>query len=209
MRYSCRSARSRGGTRTPGGSGSQPGTRPPGLLLGVGSEGHLHDPTLEPAVAALDGGDVLEAFGDLLEDALSVLGPAHLAAAEADGDADVFALLEEATSVADLEVQVVIVRLGTELHFLELVGVLLLLGFLGGLLLFVLVLAPIHDADDWGACAGSDLDQVELSLRGAFPGVVEGDDADLLSLGVDQPDGADANVVVYAGLGPCYEILRV
>jgi hypothetical protein len=181
----------------------------PGFSTGVGLQRHLEHPALKVAVTAGHLADVVEALGDLVEDTLAVFGPSHLPAAEAHGDADVLAVLEKATSVPDLEVHVVVVGLGPELDFLELVRLLLLLGFLGRFLLFVLVFPPIHESDDGGACARSDLNEIESGFSGLFACFVEGDDPDLLSVGVDEPDRADTDVFVYAGSGLCYEVLLV
>jgi hypothetical protein len=58
------------------------------------------------------------------------------------------------------------------------------------------VLAPVHDADDDGACGGCDLDEVESRFFGGPAGLLERDDADLLPAGADEPDGAEVDLVV-------------
>jgi hypothetical protein len=62
------------------------------------------------------------------------------------------------------------------------------------------VLAPVHDTDDGWAGARCDLHEVELGVGRLLSGFFQGDDTDLLAVGVDESDGADADVVVYASL---------
>jgi hypothetical protein len=45
-----------------------------------------------------------------------------------------------------------------------------------------------------------DLHQIQTGLGCSFSGFVEGDDSYLFSVGVDEADGADADLIVYAGL---------
>jgi hypothetical protein len=71
------------------------------------------------------------------------------------------------------------------------------------------VLAPVHDANDDRARSGGNLDEIQTGFRGGLASLVEGNDADLLSGGTDEADGAetdllvDADVVVDADGPPC------
>jgi hypothetical protein len=69
------------------------------------------------------------------------------------------------------------------------------------------VLAPVHDPADGRPGGRSHLDQVEALLARAVSSDFYGDDADLTAVGVDQADGADADVVVYSGSRACYDLL--
>ena len=76
---------------------------------------------------------------------------------------------------------------------------LLLPGLPSGPVRFVPVLPVIHHLDHGRAGLRRDLDQVHPSRLSALPGFVDGDDPDLLAIVLDQPNGADANLVVDAG----------
>jgi len=62
------------------------------------------------------------------------------------------------------------------------------------------MLAPVHDADHDRACFGGDLDQVEARIPGGLARFIEGNDADLLSVGTDESDGTETDLLVYANL---------
>jgi hypothetical protein len=117
----------------------------------------------------------------------------HLAAPEAQRHLHLVAGFEEAGHVAHLDVVVMGVRVGTELHLLDLDRLLLLarLGF--AFLLFVLELAEIHDLADGRIGVGRNLHQVEAGLRGHVHGLGGVHDADVFAVRADQADlgGAD------------------
>jgi hypothetical protein len=58
------------------------------------------------------------------------------------------------------------------------------------------VLAPVHDADDDGTGIRSDLDQIESGVGRVASSLVQGNDTDLLSFGVDQADRAQPDLLV-------------
>ena len=65
--------------------------------------------------------------------------------------------------------------------------------------LLVAELAVVHDLADRRPFVGGDLDQVEAGLAGHLQGLGGRDDAELLAVGADQADGADADLFVDAG----------
>ena len=64
----------------------------------------------------------------------------------------------------------------------------------------VLELAVVHELADRRPGHRGDLDKVEVGLLGQPEGVLDADDADLLTIGSDQPHLGDADAVVDAGL---------
>src|SRR5699024_10466887 len=64
----------------------------------------------------------------------------------------------------------------------------------------VLVLAEVHELDDRRPSGRGDLDQVEIRLLGKPGGVLDPDDADLFSVGADEPDLWNSDPVIDAGL---------
>jgi hypothetical protein len=98
----------------------------------------------------------------------------------------------------DLHLEVVIVRLRTELHFLELDHLLALLGFVQLLLLFVLELAEVHDLADRRVRLRVHLDEVEVGFARDALGLRGRDDTELVALGADDSDLGNANALVGA-----------
>jgi len=72
---------------------------------------------------------------------------------------------------------------------------------------FVLVLAEVHELGDRRLGHRGDLDQVEIRLGGQAQRVLDADDADLLSVGANQPHLRNPDAVVDArladGVSPC------
>jgi len=101
--------------------------------------------------------DVSEEFVNHLE---SKFGVGHFASAEFEGDFHLHILAEEINGVLDFDAEIVWIDLGAELDFFNLVGVLVLLGFLVALGLFVTVFAVINEAADRRIRIGGDLDKV-------------------------------------------------
>jgi hypothetical protein len=58
------------------------------------------------------------------------------------------------------------------------------------------VLAVVHDADHDRSGRGRHLDEIEASLFGGAARLIEGNDADLLSIGTDESDGAQMDLIV-------------
>lgn len=111
--------------------------------------------------------------------------------------------------MAQLGLEVVGFGPRSQLDLLDVHRVLPLLRLLGPLLLLVLVLAPVHDAADGRPRGRRDLYQVQALLTGVVAGYFDGDDADLFAVGVDEADGADADLIVYSRSRAGYDLLLV
>ncbi len=121
-----------------------------------------------------------------------------LTSPEHHGQLDLVAFLEKPLRVSDFEVVIVTLDSGTEFYFLNPDRVLLFSRFAGGPGGFVLVLPVVHHFDYWRPGFWGDFNQIHSSDSGPFSGVVDGNDADLLAIVLDQPDRADPDLVIYA-----------
>ena len=121
----------------------------------------------------------------------------HLAAPEQDGDLDLVVVLEELAGLGDLGVHVVVARLGADADLLQ-----LLLADLAGLVALLRVreahLAVVEDLADRRPLVGGHLHQVQAGLPRLLQGLRGRHDAQLLPLGADQADRADADLLVHA-----------
>src|SRR6185295_5727509 len=103
---------------------------------------------------------------------------------------------QEALRVALLELEVVLVDLGPELHFLHLDVLLVLARLRLPLRLLIEELSGVHDPADRRDRGGRDLHEVEALLLGDGKRLGRRHDAELRAVVVDDPDflGADAIV---------------
>ena len=169
-----------------------------GLLLGR-AQHHDHVAAVLLGVA-LDEAQLADVLGQPLQQPVAQLGARLLAAAEHDRHLDLVAGLEEPLDVALLGAVVVRVDLRPELDLLDDRVDLVLAGFPrlhGG---FVLELAEVHELGDGGLGHRGHLDQVEVGLGGQTQRVLDADDADLLTIGANQPHFRDPDAVVDARL---------
>ena len=153
----------------------------------VGGQDHEHLPPLD-ARRRLDHRHVPQILDDALEHLLAQLAVGDLAAAEHHGDAGLVGLVEELADLPDLDVVVVLLGAGAELHLLELHDHLLLLGLVLLLLLGVLELPVIHDLADGRLGRGADLDEVHPQLLRARQCLIDWKYAELLGLGSNDAD---------------------
>src|SRR5690606_36523364 len=98
--------------------------------------------------------------------------------------------------VSELYLVVAFVDPGAEFDFLDLHLGLLLLCDLRFLLLFEKVLAEIHDAADRGFRVGRNLDEIQPLLGGHLDGIPGGENAYLLSFGVNDTYLRHTNFIV-------------
>src|SRR5690242_19392650 len=166
-------------------------------LFLLGPDHHDHLAPFEPGVR-LDLAVVADVFLDLAGQVLAEILVRHLAAAEADGDLDLVAFFQEAKHVAQLDLVVAHIRDRTELHFLDLDLLLLLLGGRCLLLGFELELAVIHDAADRRVAVGLDLDQIHARFLRQCQRLVAGQDAQLFRVGADHAHARHADFEVTA-----------
>jgi hypothetical protein len=105
---------------------------------------------------------------------------------------------EEALRLIDLELDVVLSRLGTETDLLDLrvvdVGLVMLL------FLLVLELAKVHDPTNGRLLVGRHLYKIEAGPPRKAHRLVGGDDAELSAVGRNNPDWGDADLLVDAML---------
>src|SRR3954471_11816438 len=119
-----------------------------------------------------------------------------LAATEHHGHLYLVFLLKKPPSVARLRFEVMIIDARTELHFLQLDDVLLLLRDAGLLGHLELVLAVVHDADDRRACSRRHFDKIEPCFLGHTHRDIHFEYAELRSIRADDADRADANLPI-------------
>jgi hypothetical protein len=144
---------------------------------------------------------VLELVPDGQEQRAAAIRVGHLTAAEPDGDLELVALVEEARGGLDLRLDVVVVDLRRHPDLFPRDGTLLLLGVLGLLLLLVAVLAEVQDLRDWRRGVRGDLDEVPSFALGELKGTRCRYDPELGTVGADEADGGNADLVVDAELG--------
>src|SRR5207247_3938621 len=103
------------------------------------------------------------------------------------------ALVEEPAHVLHLEVEVVPLRLGAHLHFLDLDRRLLLARFLEAPGLRVLVLAEVHDPADGRLGLRRHFDQIELALARRLQRLLDRHDPELFAVGADHAHFTDTD----------------
>src|SRR5690606_22492943 len=106
---------------------------------------------------------------------------------------------EEPAGVVHLHLKIVIVDFGAHAELFDRDALLLLAGFPLPFALLVLPLAVVHDAAYGRGRVGRDLDKVEVVTLGGFEGLLGSEDADLVSLRVDDAHPSAANLLVDAG----------
>jgi hypothetical protein len=144
---------------------------------------------------------VLELLADREEEGAAPVGVRHLTAAEPNGHLQLVALVEEARGGLDLGLDVVVVDLRRHADLFPRDGALLLLGVLGLLLLLVPVLPEVEDLRDRRGRVGRDLDEIPPFALGELKRPGGRYDAKLGSVGADEADGGNADLVVDAELG--------
>src|SRR5258708_1829030 len=169
---------------------------------------HDHLPTFEQR-HALDHAVLLELVAHREEERAAAVGVGHLTSAEADGHLQLVALVQEALGGLDLRLDVVVVDLRRHPDLFPGDGLLLLLGVLGLLLLLVAVLPEIEDLRDRRRRVRRDLDEVPAFALRERERARGRNDAQLGTVGADEADGGDADLVVDAELGSYRLELRV
>src|SRR5690606_12419468 len=168
-------------------------------LLLLGRDHHDHLPAFQ-ARARFDHDVFAEVGLDPRGHLAAELLVAHLAAAEADVDLDLVALLQEAAHVAQLDLVVAFVGDRAELEFLDLDLLRLLLRLVGLFLLFEAELAEVHDLADRRIGVGLDLDEVEPRVLGHLQRFVAREHADHFAVRADHAHARDADILVAAVL---------
>ena len=126
-------------------------------------------------------------------------GSGDLAAAEADCNLDLVAILQKLDGVFQLELKIVVVRLGTHPDTFQVAALLLLVGIAVLLGLFILMFAVIHDlANRWRGSRGH-LDQIQSALPRQGERISHGHYSVLHVLVIDKADVAHSNWKVTRG----------
>ena len=120
--------------------------------------------------------------------------------AKANTHADLHAVFNPFTRIANLEAEVMIVRLGPQLNFFDFDILLLLASLAFATLLFVLELAVIHNAAHWRVGVARHFNQVQTFGLSHFQGISERNDADIFVCVVNEADFARSNLVIDAVL---------
>src|SRR5258708_2432420 len=161
-----------------------------------------HPVSLDVRARVLGCSVLLDVVEQAVEHGPAELHVRHFPAAEADDGLYLVAMLQEAQHVVLLELEVVLVDAGSELHLLDDDHLLLLLRLALFLLLLEDELPVIHDLADGRFRGRRDLHEVEVFFPGHFLGLLNRHDADLRALGVNEANltGA-ADHLVDSGLG--------
>lgn len=130
------------------------------------------------------------------ENAAALFGMGVLASFEYDRDLHFVFILQKANRLLDLEVDVVIACLGMQTNFLEARLMNVLVSFL---LLFVFVLAEVHDSADRRALVGGDFHEIQSHVSGAVHSLIGRENAELFSGLADHADGRNADLLINPG----------
>ena len=140
--------------------------------------------------------DRFELYEEIPHHALPFVDVGQFATTKHDRDDHLVLVLEEATGLVDLELDVVLARLGAEADLLDLR--LVNVGFVLFFLLLILELAEVHDPADGRFLVRGNLDQIKPSLPSASQRLVGGDDSELPTFGGDHADRGNPNLLVDA-----------
>ena len=147
---------------------------------------------------ALDLGDFGGVDLDPLEHLHAKILVRHLAAAEAQGDLHLVALLEEGLDGLHLHLVVVVIDVRAHLDLFDFDDLLLLAGLVGLLLQLVLVASEIDDLDDRRIGLSRDLHQVQADLESRVHRFCGRDHTLVLAILVNQAHARDADVAIDA-----------
>ncbi len=161
-----------------------------GTPLGTGSLFHL--------------GDVRHQVNNPFQQGVATVFVGHFASPEKNAYLATVAFINKAADMTHLGFQIVVIRLGTELDFLELDGRLLLPGLLLLLFLLVLVLPVIHNLADWRPCIGCHFHKIKPLILGGLQCLMRGHNAKLGSIVGNYPYFTNSNLPVPSGLSRLY-----
>src|SRR3984893_9272138 len=121
----------------------------------------------------------------------------HLAAAEAQSDFHLVALLEKPADGFHLDAVIMVVDSRTQLDLLDLDNLLLFPGFRRFFLLQEAEFAIIEDLADRGIGRGNDFDKIKSRFIGRLLGLNNLHDTTVLAFGIDQLNFASVDFTVY------------
>jgi hypothetical protein len=164
-----------------------------------GSNEHIHRPAFHPR-RLFDRAMRTELLGELVEQGLAQVRVRHLAPTEEDGDFHLVPGIEEFRRLPPLGFEVVVVDLGPDADLFQLDDMLMATGLTLLAALLVAVFAVVHEPADGRHGIRRHLDQVESTLARHLERIECRDDADLLAVLIDEPDLANPDTLVDAGL---------
>ena len=119
------------------------------------------------------------------------------AASEKDGSFNFVALFQESNDVVLFEFVIVLIRIGSKLHFFNSDVLLVLLRFVKLLVHLIEVLSVIHDPTDRGIGGGRYLYQVQAALFSDLQCLLRRQDSELLVLIIYDSNLASSNSLVH------------
>lgn len=157
------------------------------FALCLRGEEHEHEPPFELGVL-FHVGDFGAALRELDEQLFTDVGVGHFAAAEADGDLDPVALLQELAGALHFGVEVVGVDAGGHANLFDLYNALVFTVFLVLLHLIEAEFAVVHDLADGRIGGRRDLDQIQILFSSQIQGCLAGHDPQLGPVGSDHTE---------------------
>jgi hypothetical protein len=163
------------------------------------SHEHDHGPALHPR-RLFDRTVRTELIGELIEQRSAQIRVGHLAAAEEDGQLDLVAGVEELRGLPTFGFEVMIIDLRPDADLFQLDNVLVSARLALFAALLVSKLPVVHEPADGWHRVGSHLDEIEPPLARHLQRIECGDNANLLAVLINQPDLADPDALIDAGL---------
>jgi hypothetical protein len=164
-----------------------------------GCQHHHHVAPIELRVRVY-GSKFLKVLGQSVKKLSAELGMSHLPPPEHDRDLDPGVLGQETNCQALLGLVVVAVDLRPHLDLYDLDPGLPLPGLLLANVPLVLELSVVHDPAHGRMRQRSDFHEIKVEIPGALQRLLQGDDADLLAVGGDEPNLGGADALVDAGV---------
>ena len=122
----------------------------------------------------------------------------HFATTKTHGDLHLVAVFKKLEHIAHLYAVIMFVRIRAKLDFLDLDDLLLFARFGFTFLLFVFVLAEIHDLTHGRVSIWGNLHQIQSSLLGLFHGCTRRYNAAVFTIGTDQSNFGGINAFIHA-----------
>ena len=156
------------------------------------------------SLALIHGGRFeLADFHELLHDAvhhlLALVDVGQLAATKDDRDDDLVFVFEKALGLLDLEIDVVVARLGAQADFLRLD---VMRGLMGLLLFLVLIFAEIHDSANTWPLVGRNLDQIKVGFPGLRNRLIDRQNSELFTSRSNNSHRRNANLFIDPSRNP-------
>jgi hypothetical protein len=145
---------------------------------------------------ALDQGDVGNPGSDRVDLSSGDLGVGCLAPAKAHLDLDFVTFFQESPSGAHADLQIVLVSARSQANLFHFRHVLVLLGVARAFVLLESEASEICNATNGWVGGSGDFDQIESRFFRAAQGVLDGEDAKLFALFVDNADVRDPDLAV-------------